>query len=495
MRAMVIDMDMAESCAFDFFRREATSQLPGSSLDWKRLVLQTSYGEPSLAHAATAIGFLIQSYGSPSAIARNGVDHHALALRHYNKSIYHAARYIENLSAGPGSASIEVILLLSLLFFSFEVLSGEDMRACAHLRTGLRVLYEKVRDPLSNTCSDKRVVVMHPVPRNEMELLLNTFVRLDGDPTLTDQYETYLHAIVAESIPNFFSSLEEAQVHLDGIESTVLDLFHELDKSYGRPLVGLHWGTSALSREELFCLSSAYSRYVPMETHPHLTERMDVAKSELQAWCRALAMLPHQEEHAAARLMLQIKHLDLWIETSKWKDENEIMGDRFDKEYAHLLNLSEQYVGLHLDVDLPIGTVPTTRPGFCVGTALIANIAGIAWYCRNPRTRRRCIALIRRINMRGVADSEYLAAVSEKVMEVEETQARLSRGKDPDEELMSGDIPEEARVIEVEMCPHQGREEFWKLHEGRIVYVTSANGAGSELSLHEVAFVVRRTTS
>lgn len=184
---MAFDMDTAESYAFDFFRREAVAQLPGTSLAWKRLVLQASYSEPSLAHAAMAIGFLIpsleQNHASPSMIAYSGVDSHGLALRHYNKSICHAARYIENLNSGQGYASVEVILLLSLLFFSFEVLSGEDLRACAHLRTGLRVLYERVRDPLSVTFSDKRVVVMRPTPRDDMDLLLNTFVRLDGDPS------------------------------------------------------------------------------------------------------------------------------------------------------------------------------------------------------------------------------------------------------------------------------------------------------------------------
>ena len=54
-----------------------------------------------------------------------------------------------------------------------------------------------------------------------------------------------------------------------------------------------------------------------------------------------------------------------------------------------------------------------------MGTALIANFAGIAGYCRGPRTRRRCIALIDRNNMRGVNDNEHLAAVTEKVMELE----------------------------------------------------------------------------
>lgn len=281
-------------------------------------------------------------------------------------------------------------------------------------------------------------------------------------------------------------------MHLDGLESAVFDLFYELDRCYGRPQVDLTWDTSVMSREELFCLSSATSRFLPSELHPELTERMEVAKSELAAWCRALAMLAYRSENAASRLMLKIKYLDLWIEACRWKDETEVMGDRFDKEYEHLLELSEQYVGLHLDIDVQAGATETTRPGFCVGTALVGNLAGIAWYCRNPRIRRRCITLIRKINLRGVADSEYLAAVSEKVMELEEARGRLASGKGPDDELVSSDIPEEARMIEDDMCPHQGREEFWKADEGRIVYVTSAGRAGSQLCLHQAIFAVHR---
>lgn len=88
---------------------------------------------------------------------------------------------------------------------------------------------------------------------------------------------------MAESGPTFFSSLEEAQVHLDGIESAIFDIFYDLDKSYGRPIVDLNRDTSVLSREELFCLSSASSQFLPADRHPELTERMEVAKSDLEA--------------------------------------------------------------------------------------------------------------------------------------------------------------------------------------------------------------------
>lgn len=164
-------------------------------------------------------------------------------------------------------------------------------------------------------------------------------------------------------------------------------------------------------------------------------------------------MLPYREEDAAPRLMLQVKYLDLCFEAGGWKDKNEMMGDRFNKEYAHLLDMSEQYVGLHLDVESSAGTGPTTRPGFCVGTALIANLAGTAWYCRDPKVRRQCIALIRKINLRGVADSEYLAAVSEKVLELEEAQARISCGKGPDEELCQA-IFQKKLVLSNLRCAH-----------------------------------------
>lgn len=179
-----------ECQAFDFFRFETMKQLPGGSSDllWERLALRMSAQEPAVAHAVVALASLHRSL----AYSGSGVldsTQYQLALQYCNK----AMSSMRGIIAVPSSTThpdcdVEILLILTLLLFSFEVLHGHWDRAALHLRSGLRVVYDNIRfqpDQLQNQGlredPARHSVLLRVTPCSNIDIMLRAFVRFDGD--------------------------------------------------------------------------------------------------------------------------------------------------------------------------------------------------------------------------------------------------------------------------------------------------------------------------
>jgi len=179
-----------ECQAFDFFRLETMKQLPGGSSDllWERLALCMSAQEPAVAHAVVALASLHRSLAySGSGVL--GSTQYQLALQYCNKamSIVRGIIAVPSSTTHPG-CDVEILLILTLLLFSFEVLHGHWDRAALHLRSGLRVVYDNIRlqpDQLQNQGlredPARHSVLLRVTPCSNIDIMLRAFVRLDGD--------------------------------------------------------------------------------------------------------------------------------------------------------------------------------------------------------------------------------------------------------------------------------------------------------------------------
>lgn len=85
-------------------------------------------------------------------------------------------------------SSLEIVLVLMLLLFSFETLHSQWDRATLHIRSALIVLRRHIRSRPQQAFhsgrydnSGKHVVLMLATPRSNMDILIQTFVRLDAD--------------------------------------------------------------------------------------------------------------------------------------------------------------------------------------------------------------------------------------------------------------------------------------------------------------------------
>lgn len=179
-------MSTAESSAFDFFRLHTTHQLPACSkwsVSWDKLVLQTAQQEPAIQHAAVALASLHRAISIRQAgSAHVDFNQHEFALSQYSKSITYIRAYIGALDACHtySEHNLGVILLVTLLFFCFELLHCNDAKAAAHLYMGLRILHERSRHDAKDDSSSREVAI--PLtPRNSIGVLVRSFIELDYD--------------------------------------------------------------------------------------------------------------------------------------------------------------------------------------------------------------------------------------------------------------------------------------------------------------------------
>lgn len=183
-----VNYDSVESMALDFFKRATIHQLPCASsfeMPWERIVLDLVHQQPSIAAAASACASLHRAVGDLK-------DHEQqqLALQQHSKSMGLVSKYISGLHPKSTDADIVVVLVACLLFFTYEAFSGQDERASLHLRTGLRVIHERRCPPGEpRTANDRHIVVTTSKPKNLFDVLVQTFIRLDSDYTLTSHVD------------------------------------------------------------------------------------------------------------------------------------------------------------------------------------------------------------------------------------------------------------------------------------------------------------------
>jgi hypothetical protein len=196
-----IRLSPVECQAFDFFRLETIKQLPGGSSDllWERLALCMSANEPAVAHAVVALASLHRSFACGGSDILYSTQYQ-LALHYCNK----AMSSMRSIIAVPSSTThpecdVEVLLILTLLLFSFEVLHGHWDRAALHLRSGLRVVYDNIycqpgqlQDQNLREDPARHAVLLRVTPCSNIDIMLRAFVRLDGD-SISGSEEGYVY--------------------------------------------------------------------------------------------------------------------------------------------------------------------------------------------------------------------------------------------------------------------------------------------------------------
>ena len=199
-----IRLSSVECQAFDFFRLETIKHLPGGSSDllWERLALCMSANEPAVAHAVVALASLHRSLAHGGSGGLN-LTQYELALQYCNR----AMSSMRGIIAAPSSATypdcdVEILLILTLLLFSFEVLHGHWDRAALHLRSGLRVVYDNIRSQPGQLQHQglredpaRHLVLLRVTPCSNIDIMLRAFVRLDGD-SISGSEDGYVYLLI-----------------------------------------------------------------------------------------------------------------------------------------------------------------------------------------------------------------------------------------------------------------------------------------------------------
>ncbi|KAF2163044.1 hypothetical protein M409DRAFT_57722 [Zasmidium cellare ATCC 36951] len=498
-------MSTAECLAFDFFRLYTTHQLPGCSKwshSWDKLVLENALREPAIRHAVVALASLhraitIRQTGS----SRVDLDQHELALAQYNKSITYIKTYIGALDSCStySQDNIEVILIVSLLFFCFELLYCNDAKAGNHLYTGLRILHERMQDSSKGDSLSHDIVV--PVtPRDNIGILVRAFIELDYDGTVEspDMDQPYLTPLCLEEMPSAFASIDEAMVHLYALIARVWDSARETMR-ISKIDIGQRYDLEAMDPLIRSCLTAANLRRLDTTGHEAHKAKFMSTKQDLRKWMSAFATLQPPEHEDPTHAMARIHFFNVWLSVESHFDASESAIDRFHTQFEHLTKTCETYTQRFWSAEPHIPFDPKlpsshTRPAFALGSGILECLYLIALKCRESSIRRRCIQLIRFSNFQGAFDAFYLAAMVEAVVDLEEERARRLLGVSEWDEFKDYEVPEEARILNVEldMGGDSDKHTFYKRDVGSFVYHIWADGLGSELERGEGVFVVER---
>ncbi|KAM0706407.1 hypothetical protein Q7P35_005733 [Cladosporium inversicolor] len=356
-------LSSVECQAFDFFRLETIKQLPGGSSDllWERLALCMSANEPAVANAVVALASLHRSFTRGGSGVADSTQYQ-LALQYCNK----AMSSMRGIIAVPSAMShaygdIEILLILTLLLFSFEVLHGHWDRAALHLRSGLRVVYNNIRyqpDQLQHQGlredSARHVVLLRITPCSNIDIMLRAFVRLDGD-SISGSEDGYLYPVCDKLPPENFFSLEEANIHLDTLSSSVTEIIDDLDLLARGDGFGPEDSDGTDARmSAYFC---AFDRpTVNLDKQPSLASRLETARHEIRKWLAAFTNIPVTDENATEHRLTRVFGFYTWLSVETCQNEDYTTFKYFEEQVCYIVGVMEEYVNAYHDGNLLLGS-------------------------------------------------------------------------------------------------------------------------------------------
>lgn len=307
-------------------------------------------------------------------------------------------------------------------------------------------------------------------------------------------------------MPLKFSNPDEASLQLEVVTAKVFDCFDYI-YLHAREGLAKHRNLDELDDDAHDVLVRAAIRTVDLDAG--LLEDLKESHRALDAWMVAFSAIPLTPSNRISHTSAQIFYFCVWIWTKTWLDATATLVDRFEPQFEYFTGLCEDFVESHT-AKTPLHSEflarggedrpnkVNTPPAFSLGSGVVTCLVAIVERCRNSSIRRRCIATLRKINLQGIFDTDYLITYLTAIFEHEEQAASfcsLQDDKSSASLLQAQDIPEAARLLEVAMSPsyHRLIPGFYKGDTVKLVFVTRLCGdVDGELQVGEKVVPVVR---
>jgi hypothetical protein len=372
---------------FDLFRVQLVYDLSGYSCSdfWTRIVLCESMTDACIMESVLAIAALstavkLASQLSdpptvskwPSALhpwAAEAVvnDHHRAAVRHYIKGLSLFRGRIQAATASPRS-----VLIMSMLFITFEMLQGNMKTVDGLITCSINLLKDTLKIYRQDLRSSRKI---KPAPRIE------------------DDMEDIEHLLPLVSIMGGYTpflSSQSANIQLWDTSSC-----HDLP-DLRRPSIAklqIQW-SKFYTRTAAFIghvLAIQMQATMPLSTvedqHRVLILQLKVWEAELDSWLADSGVVNEPAQRTLQ--IIQIQHLTLFICASCCLDITDLSFDAHDADFYKLLTLCAIF--LH-----------EARPSylFTLSTSILVALATVIIKCRVHNIRMMAAALIRQLPWR-----------------------------------------------------------------------------------------------
>lgn len=410
-------MGPAELRAIGFFHHKTAPSL-SSYFDadfWTRLVFQMSYAEPSIRHAMVALGALHEtrengvrmvpslfpditpsSNDNPMALVRHPDSaNEQFALNQYNKAIMHLSRRLNT------ESSTEVALLACILFVCIEFLRGDAEPAVRHFKSGMSIALAT----LSNSESKHAKATTQRI----REHMLPFFNRIELLSTLFGNDASWDYPVeLLDAVPDTFRNMRDARdsiVHLANI-------------------------------------SVRFIRYMKYRKYERFVLPDDVARKEAilrqyEVWEEVLDNMLLSDSISARDLdaakTLRIHQVvgSMWVRRST--EPTEMANDVGMKDFETAVSLAEAIQSIAGTCDQRKALDSST---FLFDMEIVSPLYYVGTKCRHPVIRRRAINILKGTQRReGLWDSNMAAAITERIIELEEANLATLDGTElPEEE-------------------------------------------------------------
>ncbi|OCL07363.1 hypothetical protein AOQ84DRAFT_320056, partial [Glonium stellatum] len=413
---------------FEFFRCQSTLEFSRffNGDFWGRLVLQATHSSPAVRHAVIALASSHEEFKSRSMLALKDIKpssgEYAYGAQEYGKAVRHLLRQLSE----EGQQGRATALICGLLFITFEVLRGNDLAALHHLEGCVNMLNET--HDAAGLHGRITTQASPAVFENDVEQeLLPTFARLDLEASFYMGLRSprlYLdHPGTSEpDHPSpIFSSVLEASNYLNSI----MNRTHKFTRS-----IGDHFRYRTIGNAPIDVISEQHSLL-----------------SQLSEWESAFDSLmshyqpssPHHAPQERKQIsLLQIHHKVSVTTLACTLNVEERAYDAFNPLFGQIVSLAETLHDAAPSQEPPPHQQPQQRQRqrqqeeegeksppttFSLETGIVYPLYWAAIKCRDGRTRRHALALLRTCAQEGVWVGEIQAGIAKRVVEIEEGEA------------------------------------------------------------------------
>ncbi|PVH82471.1 hypothetical protein DL98DRAFT_456481 [Cadophora sp. DSE1049] len=399
--------DGQERRAFEFFRNRTAVEMSGffRSEFWDGLLLQASHSEPAILHVVIALGSLHELYREGKSVLSRDAEASSkrqFALQQSNKAIGHLTK--PSTSSTPRSG--EAILMSCLLFVCLETFQGNHNGALAHLESGLKILGSMGfnKPDVDTGLIDERG------RRLDHHTIVPLFCRLDMQAsTYFPRRHLYCDSafedqdfLTESPVPMVFSSIIEANNSLQSQVYTVVR-YTQLVRQYRE---------SALLDPDRSVTSQLPKRLLVAQIE--YTKQLGCWLTTMNAFLKEpkVALTP-QDLRCAVLLKMQQITINIMLASTIFNDQTEY--DDLTAEFERVTVLAASLL------KVPASEEAAQRPYCSFDMTVIPSLYNAACRCRDPIVRRKAIALLSNSARReGMWDSDVSAAISQRIMEIEE---------------------------------------------------------------------------
>ena len=399
-----------EAFCFTFFQERTGPEFSGffDSSFWSGYLLRACYFHPAVQQAVVALGAVHRRL--ELGLTPEAFNYCDFALRTYNRAVKSLQKALKE--GDPGSLDLSIVV--SMLFCAFETFQGNYDEASQHMVGGLKILFDRKLQLLSTSSTQTSTVFC-------LESLFDLFSRLESLANEVFDNSTSIMSLFSASddttlpeIPTVFHSLEEARDVLFMLVHSRTP-FLTCDERDEEALLTSHQDYVA----HLFQWSCVYAEYFK-----RFKKGMSLSNSKA-----ALLLRVYRE---AAYLVILIQpspcSLDRFITLGggpdlsydsgckTYREKEEVVQAHFAKISSLADSLSERpYPGTGM------GSQPCSVSSFSVDDGILPPLYLAATKCRSTKVRHQATSLLSRTAKRGQVWGKLgVYAIAERLSAMEE---------------------------------------------------------------------------